>query len=108
MATDIRGQREERSAPEATQARLSVKGRGKLRKEIQVDKELQTLKLYGIKWCESRWGEWFRMSAAAGRLSGRTGLWQFAEKAVGAACWNVRFQLFRIVTFDDAARRHPQ
>jgi hypothetical protein len=31
---------------------------------------------------------------------GLSGLWQFSEKAVGTACWNVRFQLFRTVTFD--------
>ena len=31
---------------------------------------------------------------------GRSGLWRFAEKAVGAACWKVRFQYFRTVTFD--------
>jgi hypothetical protein len=35
-----------------------------------------------------------------GQLLGHTRLWRFAEKAVGAACWNVRFQLFRTVTFD--------
>jgi hypothetical protein len=35
-----------------------------------------------------------------GPLIGHTGLWWFAEKAVGAACWNVCLQLFRIVTFD--------
>ena len=31
---------------------------------------------------------------------GLTGLWRFYEKAVGSACWNVRFQLFRTVTID--------
>jgi hypothetical protein len=31
---------------------------------------------------------------------GRSGLWRFAEKAVGAACWKVRFQHSRTVTFD--------
>jgi hypothetical protein len=33
-------------------------------------------------------------------LFGHTGLWRFPEKAVGAACLDVRFQLFRTVTFD--------
>jgi hypothetical protein len=33
-------------------------------------------------------------------LFGHTGLWRFAEKAVGAACWNVRFRKFRGGTFD--------
>ena len=31
---------------------------------------------------------------------GLTGRWRFPEKAVGAACRDVRFQLFRTVTFD--------
>jgi len=26
--------------------------------------------------------------------------WRFSEKAVGAACWNVHYPLFRTVTFD--------
>jgi hypothetical protein len=26
---------------------------------------------------------------------GHTGLWRFAEKAVSAACWKVRFQYFK-------------
>jgi hypothetical protein len=33
-------------------------------------------------------------------LLGLTGRWRFAEKAVGSACWNVRFVIFRTVTFD--------
>jgi hypothetical protein len=32
-------------------------------------------------------------------IFGLSGLWQLYEKAVGAACWDVRFQLFRTVTF---------
>src|ERR1039458_5289463 len=31
---------------------------------------------------------------------GQTGLWRSYEKAVGVACWKVRFQLFRTVTND--------
>jgi hypothetical protein len=31
---------------------------------------------------------------------GLTGRWRFPEKAFGAACQDVRFQLFRTVTFD--------
>jgi len=31
---------------------------------------------------------------------GQTGLWRFSEIAIGAACRDVRFQLFRTVTFD--------
>jgi hypothetical protein len=34
---------------------------------------------------------------------GLTGLWRFAEKVVGAACWNIRFQLFRTITFNPKA-----
>lgn len=33
-------------------------------------------------------------------LLGLTGLWRFYKKAVGVACWNVRFQVFRVVIFD--------
>ena len=31
---------------------------------------------------------------------GLTGRWRFYEKGVGSACRDVRFQLFRTVTFD--------
>jgi hypothetical protein len=31
---------------------------------------------------------------------GHTGLWRFAETALGVAYWNVRFQFFRTVTND--------
>jgi len=31
---------------------------------------------------------------------GHTGLWRFAEMAVGSGCRDVRFQVFRIVTSD--------
>jgi hypothetical protein len=31
---------------------------------------------------------------------GLTGRWRFPEMTVGRACWNVRFQVFRIVTID--------
>jgi hypothetical protein len=31
---------------------------------------------------------------------GLTGLWRFSENGIGSACWNVRFQVFRTVTFD--------
>ena len=32
---------------------------------------------------------------------------QFTEKAVGSACWNVRFKLFRTVTFDKIRHWFP-
>jgi len=50
------------------------------------------------------WQLWVQpIDATLGRsveLTGLSGLWWFAEKTVGAACWNVRFQLFQTVTPD--------
>lgn len=38
---------------------------------------------------------------------GHTGRWRFPEKAVAAACWDVRFQLFHTVTFDTLQTAMP-
>jgi hypothetical protein len=56
--------------------------------------ELDTMELRSVPIPDGRRRHWERP------LFGLSGLWQFSEKAVGTACWNVRFQLFRTVTFD--------
>jgi hypothetical protein len=56
--------------------------------------ELDTMELRSVPIPDGRRRHWERP------LFGLSGPWRFYEKAIGAVFLNVRFFLFRIVTFD--------